>query len=511
MLHLQPLRQTAGVLILLACLAGAGDASAASALTAADLALLNRVTWGVNASSAKTLETRGVRGYLRGQLRSSGQDPLPPEAQAQIDAMRISKESIVDLVTETDQQARALYTMSDPAQKAAALEAHKRAVVGLANEAATRSLLRDLYSPNQLLEQTTWFWMNHFNVHQYKSNLQVLVGDYEENAIRAHAFGKFRDLLSATLHHPAMLHYLDNDQNAVGHINENYARELMELHTMGVGSGYTQQDVEALARILTGVSGNPAVTPSMLKPEWQSQYVRDGLFEFNPQRHDYGEKVLLGHVIKGRGLAEVDEALDILSREPATARFISRKLALYFVADDPPPALVDRMARVFQRSDGDIRAVLEAMITAPEFRASLGRKFKDPAHYVISALRLAYDDRVILTIGPVQNWLTRMGEPLYGRDTPDGYPLSQAGWAGPGGMSTHFEVARQIGASSQGLFKTPGPPPKDRPAFPLLQNSIYFGGLSQALSPSTLAALDQATSPQDWNTLFLSSPEFMRR
>lgn len=510
MLHLQLLRQIVRALVLLACLAGAGS-TFATTLTATDLALLNRVTWGVNASSAKALSEQGPRRYLRGQLRPAAQSPLPPEAQAQIDAMRISKESIVALVTETDQQARALYKMTDQAQKAAAQEAHKRAVVALANEAATRSLLRDLYSPDQLLEQTTWFWMNHFNVHQYKSNIQVLIGDYEETAIRAHAFGRFRDLLSATLHHPAMLHYLDNDQNAVGHINENYARELMELHTMGVGSGYSQQDVEALARILTGVSGNPAATPPKLKPEWAGQYVREGLFEFNPQRHDYGDKVLLGHVIKGRGLAEVDEALDILSRQPATARFISKKLASYFVTDDPPPALVDRMAKTFIRSDGDIRAVLETMMAAPEFKASLGGKFKDPTHYVISAVRMAYDDKVVLTTSSIQNWLTRMAEPLYGRDTPDGYPLGQAAWAGPGGLSTRFEVARQIGANSAGLFKAAGPPAQDRPTYPLLQNSLYFESLSQTLSPSTRAALDQAASPQDWNTLFLSSPEFMRR
>src|ERR1700692_2073092 len=180
----------------------------------------------------------------------------------------------------------------------------------------------------------TWFWFDHFNVHQGKANLRILVGDYEDRAIRPFAMGHFRDLLSATLHHPAMLRYLDNADNAAGHLNENYAREIMELHTMGVGSGYAQSDVEQLARILTGVGIDLKPEDPKLKPELQSQLFARGAFEFNPARHDYGDKIFLGHTIKGRGLAEVDEALDLLSRAPATARFISRKLAVYLVSDN---------------------------------------------------------------------------------------------------------------------------------------------------------------------------------
>ena len=176
-----------------------------------------------------------------------------------------------------------------------------------------------------------------------------------------------------------MLRYLDNAQNAAGHINENYAREIMELHTMGVGSGYTQHDVEELARILTGVGIDAAPEPPKLKPELESQLVRDGLFEFNPARHDYGDKTFLGHAIKGRGFAEVDEALDILARQPATAHHIAQRLALYFVADDPPKALVDRMAATFLQSDGDIAAVVRAMVVAPEFAAARPRQVQGSA------------------------------------------------------------------------------------------------------------------------------------
>jgi uncharacterized protein (DUF1800 family) len=308
-----------------------------------------------------------------------------------------------------------------------------------------------------------------------------------------------------------MLRYLDNADNAAGHINENYAREIMELHTMGVGSGYTQADVEALAKILTGVGIDVRPENPKLSPELQSQLVREGAFEFNPARHDYGDKTLLGHVIKGRGLAEVDEALDILSRHPATATHLSRQIATYFVSDNPPEALVQKMAQAFKATDGDIAAMLNAMVHAPEFTATLkpGSRFKDPMQYALSAVRLAYDDKVILNTAPIQNWLNRMGEGLFNHDTPDGFSMISASWNGPGQMMVRFEIARQIGSGSAGLFKPDAPNATDQPAFPLLQNALYFNGLRQTLGPATLTTLDKAVSPQDWNALFLSSPEFM--
>jgi uncharacterized protein (DUF1800 family) len=240
--------------------------------------------------------------------------------------------------------------------------------------------------------------------------------------------------------------------------------------------------------------------------------VREGAFEFNPARHDYGDKTFLGHPIKGRGFAEVNEALDILARHPATATHLSRQIATYFVSDTPPETLVQQMAQTFLKTDGDIAAVLSTMVHAPEFTASLkpGAKFKDPVQYVLSAVRLAYDDKIIQNTTPVQSWLNRLGEGLFNHDTPDGYAMTSASWNGPGQMMLRFEIARQIGSSSSGLFKPEGPNAVDQPAFPLIQNALYFNGLRQTLGSTTLAALDQAVSPQDWNTLFLSSPEFMR-
>jgi uncharacterized protein (DUF1800 family) len=476
----------------------------------ATISLLDRLTFGATAKDAERLQTMGAKHWLDAQLRPTPQDLLPASVQAQIDAMAISQKPMIELVADIAAKNKALSQITDPDLKKAAGQVSQQMMNDLAKQAATRQILRDLYSPSQLRERMTWFWFNHFNVHEYKGDIRAMLADYEDKALRAHALGKFRDLLGATLRHPAMLRYLDNAQNAVGHINENYAREIMELHTMGVGSGYTQHDVEELARILTGVGIDANPENPHLSPELEGQLVREGLFEFNPARHDYGDKTFLGHMIKGRGLAEVDEALDILAHHPATAHHIARRIAIYFMADDPPKALTDRMADAFQHSDGDIATVLRAMVEAPEFAAPQPGKFKDPLRYVLSAVRLAYDDKPILNTAPIQGWLNRMAEGLYNHQTPDGYPLASSAWNGPGQLAVRFEIARQIGSGSAGLFKPDEPGATDHPAFPQLQNALYFATLRQSLKPNTIAVLDQAVSPQEWNALFLSSPDFMR-
>ena len=483
----------------------------AAELKTTDFTLIDRLTWGVTPSSAEHLKAVGVDRWIEEQLHPQATLALPPLVQSQIEGMPDVHKFPFDIAVSFDQQAKSANQVADPDQKRAAQQVFQQAMNDRARQAAARTILRALYGPDQLRERMVWFWFNHFNVHQYKGNIRILVGDYEDRAIRSYAMGRFRDLLSATLHHPAMLRYLDNADNEVGHVNENYAREIMELHTMGVGSGYTQADVEQLARILTGVGIDLQQEDPKLKPELQHQLVREGAFEFNPARHDFGDKLFLGHAIKGRGFAEVDEALDILCRQPATATHLSQKLATYFVSDTPPAALVQRMAQTFQRTDGDITAVLSTMVHSPEFAASLkgGAKFKDAVQYVMSAVRMAYDDKVILNTTPIQNWLNRLSEGLFNHQTPDGYPLTSATWNSPGQMMVRFEIARQIGSGSAGLFKPDVPNATEQPAFPLIQNALFFESLRQTLSTPTLAALDQAVSPQDWNTLFLSSPEFM--
>jgi uncharacterized protein (DUF1800 family) len=480
------------LLLVASCAGGPGDAPVPGTRTE-DLLLLNRVTWGANPSSARELARMGPARYLEAQLQPAQEAALPPQAQAQVDAMTIAQRPVDELAKEMESRRKGLDLLRNDDEKKAAQQAYQQELTRLGREAAARMLLRALYSPWQLREQMTWFWMNHFNVFQYKANLRVLVADYEERAIRPHALGRFRDLLGATARHPAMLIYLDNAQNAANRINENYARELMELHTLGVDGGYTQRDVQELARVLTGFG------------------VREGLFEFIPGRHDHGNKLLLGRTIRGRGAAEVDEALDLLARHPSTARFICRKLALFLVSDDPSEALVERLAATFRSSDGDIGAVLRELFASPEFRASLGTKFKDPVHYVVSAVRLAYDDKAILNAGPMINWLGRMGEPLFARPTPDGFALTRTEWASAGQMATRFEIARTLGYGAAGLFRAEGPQPAERPAFPQLANALYYASMQKTLAEPTRQALDNAASPQEWSMLLLASPEFMNR
>jgi uncharacterized protein (DUF1800 family) len=476
--------------------------------------VLDRLSWGATAADFEQIRARGEAAWVADQLHGDVRAPLPAPVAEQISAMTISRQGLAELVYGLEAQRKGAEAIADEDARKAAQHDYQLELNRLAREAAVRELLRDLYSPKQLQEQMTWFWFNHFNVHQGKHMIRAMVGDYEEH-LRAHALGRFGDLLAASARHPAMLAYLDNAQNAVNHINENYARELLELHTLGVDGGYTQRDVQELARVLTGFGEShkdPATSePPKVKREYAGQYIRDGLFEFNPNRHDYGDKVVLGHTIRGRGPGELDEVLDLLSRHPATARNVSRKLARFLVGDTPPPELIEAMSREFLRSDGDIAAVLRVAIAAPAFTASLHQDFKDPVHYVVSAVRLAYDSKPIVNANPMVNWLNRLGEAPFNHQTPDGYSLAESAWSGPGQMAVRFEIAKAIGSGSAGLFKTEGPNPSERPAFPQLANAMYYQSTQRSLAPATREALDQAQSAQEWNLLLLSSPEFMMR
>jgi uncharacterized protein (DUF1800 family) len=472
-----------------------------------DVLWLERVTFGLNSATATDYRRRGQAAFLDAQLAPPS-TPLPAAVALQIDGLEVTRADPVRTLEDVGAEHKRINALADGSDKQQARKLLNEHGNKLAYEAARRDLLRAIYSPAQLQEQMVWFWLNHFSVHQYKANVRWLVGDYEEHAIRPHVFGRFRDLVIATLKHPAMLQYLDNAQNAAGHINENYARELMELHVLGVDGGYTQQDVQSLARILTGVGVRSTSDPPKLKGEWQRLYLRQGAFEFNPARHDFGSKVLLGHAIHGGGFDEIEEAVDLLVRQHSCARFVSRKLALYFVSDSPPPKLIERMAQSFETTDGEIAAVLRTMFLAPEFHVSLGLKFKDPVHYVVSALRLAYDARPIVNAHPVVNWLNALGEPLYGRQTPDGFPLTEAGWASSGQISRRFEIARAIATGSAGLFEPEDGSDNASGGFPQLSTRLYYDAIEPHLSASTRQALDRAASQVEWNMFLLASPEF---
>jgi uncharacterized protein (DUF1800 family) len=337
---------------------------------------------------------------------------------------------------------------------------------------------------NILLARMTEFWFNHLNVYINKGPVRPFVGHYLINVARAHALGKFEDLLLASARHPAMLHYLDQAQSVANGtrgpqgtargLNENYARELMELHTLGVDGGYSQTDVRELARVLTGWTVGPNAT--------------DG-FRFNFRAHDSGSKRVLGHSypegLFGRGEAEGEQAIRMLAHQPQTARRLSLRLAQFFVADQPTPELVQRLSKVFLDSQGDIKSWLQALVQSPEFWDPANRLFKTPMDFACSALTAtdgAQDRRhLLLTLG----FLSNAGQPLHGWQTPDGYKTDAATWLAPEALTRRADFALALGKQSAGLdFLQP-----------------YLG----AATLDTVARQKPALR----NGLLLASPEFM--
>jgi uncharacterized protein (DUF1800 family) len=499
-------------------LRAAGRPKAPGALTRAELLWLDRVTFGVDAATVTNYQQLGREKFLEQQLGPSAPDPAT--LRAAVAELNISDMNPEARVLAYRAEAQRINGLTDVPAKQAALQSLNQALSQVVYDTSKRHLLRAVTSPSQRREQMTWFWMNHFSVFSGKANLRWTIPEYEDT-IRSHALDRFSDLVMATVTSPAMLEYLDNAQSARGKINENYARELMELHTLGVsggpsGSTYTQQDVQELARILTGAGVNFAGTPPRLTPALQPLYVKRGVFEFNPARHDTGVKTVLGHTFQPGGLDEIQAAVEMLCREPATARFVSRKIATYFLSDEPPPAVVDRMARTFQRTDGSIAAVLKTLFLDREVLAMMSaptppEKLKDPMVFVISSLRLAYQGKVLTNYRPVVSWLQQLGEPLYGRVTPDGYALTEEAWTSSGQLVKRFEIARAIGSGNAGLFNhednTPGP----TVGFPMLSSKFFFERIEPALSAKVREALGATTSQEEWNTMLLASPDWMQR
>jgi uncharacterized protein (DUF1800 family) len=389
-------------------------------------------------------------------------------------------------------------------------------------------LYRALYSNRQLEEVLVDFWFNHFNVFEGKGQDRAMLASYERDAIRPHVLGKFKDLLLATARHPAMLTYLDNwesmspDVFNIGPfapgpfaqpqilarqahgLNENYGRELLELHTLGVNGGYTQQDVIAVARCFTGWT----IRQPNQKPE----------FAFAAFMHDTDEKTVLGHKIPAGG-GELDglQVIDLLAHHPSTARFISTALARRFVADDPPEALIDRMVHTFTKTDGDLRAVLETMFTSREFfsEGAWQAKIKSPLELVVSAAR-ALDATATDSFALAQR-ISDMGEPLYAREAPTGYKDSVASW-----LSTANLMARVSFANALVNGQVPGVK-IDQSRFTGKTGNTEKDAATVARellhrepSATTLAAIEKGLqgkqpAPGLIAALVISSPEFQRR
>ncbi|HXO62167.1 MAG TPA: DUF1800 domain-containing protein [Candidatus Acidoferrales bacterium] len=421
-------------------------------------------------------------------------------------------------------------------------------------ELAMAKVTRAIYSERQLQQVLDDFWFNHFNVYAAKGEDKWYLNSYERDVIQPHTLGKFKDLVTATAESPAMLFYLDNflsaDPNAAQRqaalramrqnrgrrgrppgpqlpqgqqakkntrgLNENYGRELMELHTLGVEGGYSQKDVTELARCFTGWT----IDKPRLNPE----------FKFDEKLHDPDQKIVLHKKIHAGGMKDGEQAIELLARHPSTAKFISTKLARRFVSDNPPPSLVARMAKTFQSSDGDIRAVMHTMIYSPEFwsRESYHAKIKTPFELVISAVRALGTD--VDTAMPLVQWVGRIGEPLYQCQPPTGYADTAEAWVNTGALLNRLNFSLTLagnkvrGARSDvgSLLGVDATEPKVALERAL---QIFLGGQA---SPTTLNTLQkQLDSPQVLQAklddpvkkvdlgvvtgLVLGAPEFQRR
>ncbi|MFI5229983.1 MAG: DUF1800 domain-containing protein [Gemmatimonadales bacterium] len=455
----------------------------------------NRLTFGARPGEVEAIQRMGVDRWIDRQLHP---ESIPdPAADSVLDRLEITHKSAFQLAADHPQanefhlqpfalpdsahmapasamrdtgsamaQLAGMRARADSA--AAKTELGMRLTIqrgAVQRELAPSLLVRAELSERQLLEVMTIFWENHFSVAAANVGTPLSLVDYD-HAIRTHALGKFRDLLGAVAKTPAMLVYLDNYQSVVDSlhpnptewlveqrraahpplgdtslvhavhrrrvgINENYARELMELHTLGVDGGYTQHDVQEVARCLTG---------------WGvDDFITGGSFAFHGAQHDAGEKMVLGvRIPGGRGIEDGEQVLDILARHPSTARFIARKLAIRFVSDDPPPSIVDRAARTYLRTDGDIREVLHTIFTSPEFfsRRAYRAKVKTPYELVASALRAmnASPD----TTPQLAQIVARLGQPIFGRATPDGWPDQATAWMNGGALVDRVNFGIQI-------------------------------------------------------------------
>jgi Protein of unknown function (DUF1800) len=490
--------------------------AAAPALTPEQQALhlLDRLAHGPRPGDIAEVAAMGPERYIAAQLDPTtiAEDPALEQRLAGLVTLRLAPEQLFQEYGPPQAQ-RGLKPSQDEIKAAR----DRARVIG--RDAAESQILRAVSSRRQLEQVMTEFWFNHFNVFEGKGLDYLWIGAFEEQAIRPYALGRFRDLLAATARHPAMLFYLDNWQNtapgsaaARGNekgINENYAREIMELHTLGVDGGYSQQDVTILAHVLTGWG---------LKPGRGARHRIGSLttdangWYFDADRHDFSDKLFLGQRIRGRGEVEIEEALDMLARQPATAHHIAFQLAQYFVADQPPPALVDRLAQRYLETGGIIREVLLTLFRSPEFwdKATVAKKYKSPYQYVISAVRLTGEP--VLNMQPLLGTMAQLGEPLFGYQTPDGYKDTQDAWLSPDAMTRRLNFATALGSGRLPIDLPPGPAPagQPKPNRQPLDPDWLRHAFGAPLSTATEDAI-AAAPPALRAAVILGSPEFMQR
>jgi uncharacterized protein (DUF1800 family) len=423
--------------------------------------VLNRLAYGPSPADLRQVEQMGPAAWIAWQLHPEDIDDSETERRlADFPSLSMSTAELVAHYPRAKKVAEAKGISLD----GKSLEEMRAELAGVIEpfqlprqvgaELIAARLIRATASRRQLQETLVDFWFNHFNVSADKGAVRWMVSPYEREAIRQHLFGSFRELLGAVAHHPAMLFYLDNwtstrenlslpKKGRTG-LNENYGRELLELHTLGVDGGYTQQDVREVARCFTGWG--------IRKPN------EEGSFEFHPRAHDTGGKRVLGvEIPAGGGIEDGERVLDLLATHPATAHFIARKLAQKFVMDAPPPALVERVAQVFLRTHGDLTATYRALFESPEFWSEAARatKVKTPLEFTVSAVRVLGGT----TAGdvPMVQALNRMGQPLYRAQPPTGWPEVSQPWVNPGALVARIDFGLKLASGRMTGTEVPIP------------------------------------------------------
>ena len=478
--------------------------------------VLSRLTFGARPGDAERVAAIGVDRWIDQQLKPATiPDSVVERSLARIATWRDSAASTGSL-TQFPPQLAGL-SLAQQLKDTAAVKLLKAQLVSpfLVNDFFYAGrIIRAQESERQLQEILTNFWENHFSVFTGKMPSPEALSVWDRDVLHPRALGKFRDLLGATAHSPAMLFYLDNHLSKKQGLNENYARELLELHTLGVDGGYTQQDVIEVARALTGWTIRRAPAPS--------------IFMFRREQHDTGTKVVLGHTLKsGRGIEDGEEVLDILARHPSTAHYISLKLARRLVSDEPPPALVDRAAETFLRTDGDIAEVVRTIVTSREFfsRQAFRAKVKTPHELVVSAWR-ALGARA--DTSPVTSRLvTQLGQGAFAWATPEGFPEKGEPWINSGTMFKRVKFGRDLAAGSFAIVKPErwsewtrlSALPLDAQVDGVVKNVL--GGVADSTTRSVMLSIRaEGTTPtandgparlRELLGIAFASPEFQRR
>jgi hypothetical protein len=488
--------------------------------------VLNRIAFGPRPGDFERVQAMGIDAFVEEQLHPEAIDDSILEQRLASQYPTLSK-SIGELLADYPQQNPKLVENRSRLEQfeyllgQLGIKPEYAAGPGeIVNQLQEATVTRAIQSERQLQEVLVDFWSNHFSIYIYKNADRWLKTVDDREVIRKYAFGKFEDLLLASARSPAMLEYLDNRLNVKGVPNENYAREIMELHTLGVDGGYTQKDVQELARCFTGWTIRP---PQRLSPEL-SDYANAGVFVFNPQQHDDGTKQVLGmSLLAGGGIGDAEKMISVLAHHPSTAHFISKKLVMRLVADTPPDALVQRAAETFQRTDGDIRAVLSTILHSDEFKNSFAQKVKRPFELVAStarALDLQLEDPLALALA-----LRLMGQGLFQHQSPDGYPDSGTAWINTGGLLARWNFALLVAGNKVPRAQVDLPSAMSGAVIHSAADAVDFWInriLHRTIPDSDRSKLIQAASragTADWDStklpdlvaLILASPHFQYR